>query len=83
MFINGKPPQPGGVNGVYYNRNGTASSLEAQEAAYRTALKLVARIDGDLARGTRHYRDKAGRLLTCLDDVVRAILANDLLAEEA
>ncbi len=51
---------------------------EGQEAAYSAALKLVARIDEEVTRGIRHYRDRAGRLLTRLDDVIRAILANDL-----
>lgn len=53
-----------------------------QEAAYYTALKLVARIDEDLARGIRHYRDQAGRLRTQLDEVIRAILTKNLLLLE-
>lgn len=53
-----------------------------QEAAYQAALKLVARIDEDLGRGIRHYRTRAGALLTSLDEVVRAILGNDLLLPE-
>lgn len=53
-----------------------------RDLAYYAALKLVARIEEELARGTPHYHDKAGRLLTRLDEVVRAILANDL-SEEA
>lgn len=54
-----------------------------REATYHAALKLVARIDEDLTRGVRHYRNKAGTLLTTLDEVVRAILENDLLHDEA
>lgn len=54
------------------------TGLEGQEAAYSAALKLVRRIDEELARGLRHYRNRAGRLLTRLDEVIRAILANDL-----
>jgi hypothetical protein len=53
-----------------------------QEATYYAALELVARIDDDLTRGTRHYRNKDGILLTTLDEVVRAILENDLLSPE-
>jgi hypothetical protein len=53
-----------------------------REATYQAALKLVARIDEDLTRGIRHYRNKAGVLLTTLDEVVRAILDNDLLLPE-
>jgi hypothetical protein len=39
----------------------------------------VARIDEDLTKGVRHYRNKAGVLLTTLDQVVHAILNDDLL----
>ncbi|MCB0167139.1 MAG: hypothetical protein KDI79_23120 [Anaerolineae bacterium] len=53
-----------------------------QDAAYHAALELVARIDDDLSRGIRHYRTKAGQLLTTLDEVIRAILADDLLVPE-
>ena len=41
-----------------------------------------ARIDEDLTRGIRHYRNKAGDLLTTLDEVIHAILANDLMMPE-
>ncbi len=57
-------------------------SMAEREATYQAALKLVARIDEDLTRGIRHYRNKAGILLTTLDEVVRAILDNDLLMPE-
>ena len=53
-----------------------------REATYQAALKLVARIDDDLTRGIRHYRNQAGILLTTLDEVVRAILDHDLLLPE-
>jgi hypothetical protein len=53
-----------------------------QEAAYHAALELVARIDEDLVRGIRHYRTQAGLLLTTLDEVVRAILEDNLLLSE-
>ena len=53
-----------------------------REATYQAALKLVARIDEDLTRGIRHYRNRAGLLLTTLDEVVRAILDNELLLPE-
>ena len=45
---------------------------------YQTALCLVERIDDDLTRGTRHYRTKAGVLLVTLDEVINAILNDDL-----
>jgi hypothetical protein len=51
------------------------------DTAYYAALKLVARIDEDLTQGIRHYRSKAGVLLTTLDQVVNAILNDDLMLE--
>jgi hypothetical protein len=59
-----------------------AQPLSEKDAAYYTALKLVARIDDDLTRGVRHYRNKAGELLNTLDQVVHAILSDDLLLPE-
>lgn len=56
-----------------------AARAAEQEATYYAALNLVAHIDEDLTRGTRHYRNKAGVLLTTLDEVVHAILDDDLL----
>lgn len=55
------------------------STMTEQEAAYRAALELVARIDEDLTRGVKHYRTKAGKLLETLDQVVQAILDDNLL----
>ena len=57
-------------------------AVSEREAAYYAALKLVARIDEDLTKGIRHYRSKAGVLLTTLDEVVHAILNDDLLLSE-
>jgi hypothetical protein len=54
-----------------------------REATYYAALELVAHIDEALTRGTRHYRNRAGELLTTLDEVVGAILSNNLLLPEA
>ena len=53
------------------------------DAAYYAAVKLVASIDEDLAKGVRHYRNKAGVLLTRLDQVVHAIRNDDLLLPDA
>ena len=53
-----------------------------QEATYRAALELVARIDEDLTRGVRHYYTKNGQLLYSLDQVIGAILSNGLLMPE-
>lgn len=50
-----------------------------RRASYAASLLLVADIDADLASGRRHYRNRAGGLLTSLDQVVRAILADDLM----
>jgi hypothetical protein len=54
-----------------------------RESTYYAALELVAHIDETLSRGTRHYRNRAGELLTTLDEVVHAILDNDLQLPEA
>ena len=48
---------------------------------YCLALKLVAQIDTHLTNRTRHYRNKAGELLTSLDQIINAIL-NDELREK-
>jgi hypothetical protein len=58
-----------------------APTAAEREATYAAALTLVARIDDDLTRGVRHYRSKGGVLLRTLDEVVRAILDNDLMVE--
>lgn len=51
------------------------------EETYTVALKLVEQIDLALRFGLKHYRTRAGELLTTLDEVVRAILADDLQLE--
>ncbi|MCB0193419.1 MAG: hypothetical protein KDJ65_15840 [Anaerolineae bacterium] len=58
-----------------------SSAMSEQDAAYYAALDLVARIDEDLTRGIRHYRTKAGLLLTTLDEVIQAILEDNLLTQ--
>jgi hypothetical protein len=52
--------------------------MTEQEKVYEAALKLVAQIDNDIKNGTRHYRTKSGELLFTLDEVVRAILDDNL-----
>lgn len=47
------------------------------------ALLLAELIDLTLEFSHRHYRNRAGRLLTKFDEVVRAILDDDLLVPEA
>jgi len=49
---------------------------------FYAALELVEQIDHNLDKGLRHYRAKSGTLLTTLDQVVRAILDDNLLLEE-
>jgi len=51
-----------------------------REATHRAALELVALIDKNLSRGICHYRDRTGRLLTTLDEVIHAVLNNDLMS---
>jgi hypothetical protein len=55
------------------------SHSSEKEATYNAALKLVAQIDEDLSKGIRHYRTKGGQLLITLDQVVNAILADNLM----
>lgn len=77
-LVRSKPPQ----NSRVYSELRVPSSLAEREMTYYAALNLVALIDETLSRGTRHYRNKAGVLLTTLDEVVHAILADDLLLLE-
>lgn len=58
------------------------AKMNEQDSTYYAAVELVARIDHDLSRGVRHYRTKAGQLLNTLDEVVRAILDDNLLVAE-
>lgn len=46
---------------------------------YEQALRLVKYIDMSLKLGTHHFRLKCGRLLRTLDEVVSAILRDDLV----
>jgi hypothetical protein len=46
--------------------------------AYRFAYAAIIIIDRHLTNGTRHYRDWNGRLLTTLEQVVRALLVGEL-----
>jgi len=48
---------------------------------YWAALALVEHIDETLTAGTQHYRTKTGQLLRTLDEVVNAILADNLVWE--
>lgn len=66
---------------VVSNNGEGVTYVSEREATYQAALKLVARIDDDLTKGIRHYRNRAGVLLTTLDEVVRAILEDDLQPE--
>lgn len=50
---------------------------------YDAAHRLVEIVDDHLTRNTCHYRNKAGELLLTLDEVVNAILTNDLAEPEA
>ena len=56
---------------------------DKKEIKIGLALEFVQRVDDDIARSVRHYRNKAGVLLTTLDEVVRAALDDDLVINEA
>lgn len=60
----------------------TATFKAVDDETWGAARELVARIDEDLTRGIRHYYTKSGKLLTTLDEVVQAILDNNLLTVE-
>lgn len=49
-----------------------------KEEVYTRALRAVEVIDADLASGRRHFRSRGGVLLRSLDEVVRAIIDNQL-----
>lgn len=53
-------------------------NLSRRERDYFMWLKVVSYLDRHLTRGTRHYRNEAGVLLTSLDEVIRAIIAGEL-----
>lgn len=59
------------------------SRYREQRQAYTAALALVIAIDAGLDRRCVHYRTVDGRLLTTLDEVVRAILDGTLRLAEA
>ncbi|MFQ5436199.1 MAG: hypothetical protein ACE5FD_15105 [Anaerolineae bacterium] len=52
-----------------------------QAERYEAALQLVDQIDRHLTAGTRHYRTRSGELLRTLDQVVNAILDDNLLLD--
>ena len=66
-----------GQEQVSRNGHGRKDSDKA-DARYAAALKLVQVIDYNLRKGTRHYYDSRGRLLSSLDQVIHAILTDSL-----
>lgn len=58
-------------------------SSQNRRATYAAALLLVGIIDATQKRGIIHYRTKAGRLLVTLDEVIRAILEDELAEVES
>jgi hypothetical protein len=66
---------------VQVNRNGRGSRgsyPDDADARYVAALKLVEAIDYNLRNGTQHYYDTRGRLLSTLDEVIHAVLTDNL-----
>lgn len=53
-----------------------------KDACFKSACLLAHQIDCDLDAGRYHYRNRAGELLTTLDQIVAAILSNNLLEPE-
>ena len=60
---------------------GERTLTDEADARYAAALRLVQAIDWDLQKGTRHFHNSAGKLLMSLDEVVQAILNDDLVAD--
>lgn len=54
----------------------------SKDAHFKSACILVHLIDTSLESGRVQFRTKAGELLTTLDEVVRAIIADELLEPE-
>lgn len=50
-----------------------------KDACYKSSLLLVEWIDASLGRERVHFRNRAGELLQTLDQVIRAIIDNDLM----
>lgn len=69
------------MTGIYHV-TGKAHRPTEQERRYRVALRLVGRIDEGVTTGNHHYWSKAGVLLVKLDQVVDAILTNELMEPE-
>ena len=67
---------------IPFGRNGRSHKGYPQgddpDARYAAALKLVQMIDRDLQKGTRHYYDTRGQLLSTLDEVIQAMLTDNL-----
>ena len=69
----GQPPT------ILFSRNGRSRrGSDDADARYAAALKLVQVIDHNLQKGTRHYYDTRGRLLSTLDEVIHAMLTDSL-----
>ncbi len=58
----------------------TQADNQKREAVYLSALALVQWIEAALTLGRVHFRNAGGRLLTNLDEVIRAIENNELAA---
>lgn len=54
---------------------------QQQQTSFDAAMELVQLIDAHLTHGTQHYRTKSGKLLRTLDQVVNAILSDNLRIE--
>jgi hypothetical protein len=72
------------VGQVQVSRNGRGRQAHSPldddaDVRYAAALKLVQTIDHNLQKGTRHYYDSQGRLLSTLDEVIHAMLTDSLV----
>lgn len=77
--VQNKPGKTARKNKGHIQASKSPIKGQDREVAYQLALLLVAIIEEDLSRETRHYRTKTGQLLTTLDQVIQAALDNNLL----
>lgn len=52
--------------------------MTQNECAYYQLFEALVALEADMERGLMHFRNRAGRLLTTVDEVVQAILNDDL-----
>lgn len=81
------PPAPNNTRKNRFDSKKLRSTIPApllpvpgqKDACYKSSLILVEWIDANLERERVHFRNRAGELLQTLDQIVAAILDNELM----